>query len=193
MMLRMLGTVALILSLYLPTYPQTSEITTQEPQPSSPPLDTVPMQVEAPLLHVKGSVMLQSAPLMEIIGIHAELRLEDPFGRGSVRALGIATGIGYSVYTPHFLPLQLRSLWGRYHLLEIGVGSSIPLNPVYGTNAQQPLTWGSRVWNPTVLVGYRFEKESVGLQYRVFMQFLLVPGVNSGLLPCLGGSAGWVW
>ncbi len=140
---------------------------------------------------LRASVMVQSVPIMELIGVHAEVRIEDPFPDAALRGIGISAGAGYSIFTPSFVPVMLTTIWGRRHHLEVALGSSIPINYVYGTNPTKPLTWPEGYFNFTTLVGYRFQSAESGVMYRVFVKGLLVPGLNSGLLPCLGGSLGF--
>jgi hypothetical protein len=128
---------------------------------------------------------------MELIGMHTEVRLDDPFGDAWLRGIGLTVGAGYSAYTPSFAPILLTSLRGRRHYLELALGTSIPINPVYGTNAGNPLTWPTDGPTVTTLVGYRFQADEHGLMYRVFVKALMVEGLNGGLLPCLGGSIGF--
>lgn len=164
----------------------TGSITTVAIAPQQP----TPSAAATKTLHLHVGLHLQTVPIMEIGGIHAEILLQRPFGNSALADIGISAGVGYSIYTPHFVPILLRTLWGNKHYLEVDVGNSIPLNPVYGTNPDHPLTWPTGKPNITILVGYRFHAPNQSLVYRVFMQAVNVPGVNGGFLPCLGGSIG---
>lgn len=159
---------------------------TTAPVPAPAPVPTI-----APFPTVHYAAFVQSVPIMEVVGLYAEMRVDDPFGKGWLKSTALSGGIGYSIYTPSFVPLMLRTLWGNKHLLEVAIGTSIPMNRVYGTNATKPLTWPVQTVNPTILVGYRHQGESSGVMYRVFIQTLSVPKPYGGLLPCLGASIGY--
>lgn len=155
--------------------------------------DTVRTENTTPYPQFRTTVMLQSVPIMEIAGLYGELQLERPLGDTWLRGIGICAGAGYSYYTPSFIPVMISTLWGKQHMLELSIGTSIPINRVYGTNAIRPLTWPSQTINTTVLVGYRFQQKVPGMQYRVFIKNLMVPSINGGFLPCLGGSVGFTF
>lgn len=154
--------------------------------------DVVPLPDTNPLT-VRTSFFVQTVPIMELVGVHAEIRLEYPFGDSWLRGIGLHAGVGYSIYTPSFVPVMIQTLWGKQHLLDVSFGTSLPINSVYGTNKDKPLTWPNSLNNITVLVGYRYQAKSQGIMYRVFLQSLTVPGTNGGPLPCLGSSIGFTF
>ncbi len=130
---------------------------------------------------------------MEFVGIHAEALVIRPFASGWLHGIGLQAGAGYSYYTPSFAPLLLCTIWGKQHNLEVCLGTSIAINPTYGTNAKNPLRWPSVWFTPTLLVGYRYQKAETGIMYRVFINTIVVPEINGGPLPCLGASVGWTF
>lgn len=193
-MIRILSSILLI-SVVMQTvvHAQTTEITTHGDTAVTVQAPSPVLPVQAPPVQLGYSVWMQTVPIMEIVGIHADVRLLHTFGDGGFRSIGIRAGIGYSLFTPHFAPVMLQALWGSVHNLEVCIGTSIPLNPVYGTHAEKPLTWRNKIVNPTASVGYRYESPGGGVQYRAVVNLLYLPGPSPGVLPSLGGSIGWWW